>query len=116
MYAKTIRPFLPSIDFERSKAFYKELGFETTYEEANLVIMNSGDASFFLQNAYLKEWAENTMVQLFVDDFDVLHALAMRLATRYPEIMVKPVFTAHYGRTFHMIGPEGVLWHVMASN
>lgn len=116
MFAKAIRPFLPSRDFQRSKTFYTELGFKITYEEETLVILTAGDASFFLQPYYLKEWAENTMVQLFVDDLEGLHDRAMILAKTYPEIIVKPIYMAHYGKTFHLIGPEGVLWHMMSAS
>ena len=113
MKATTIRPFIPSIDFETSKSFYQELGFEITYEEEKLIILSAGDASFFLQDAYLKPWAENTMIQLFVDDLEKLYETALTLSKKYDNILLKPIFTAHYGDTFHLIGPAGVLWHMM---
>lgn len=113
MKAMKLRTFLPSIDFERSKSFYKDLGFTITYEEEKLVIMSAHDVSFFLQDAYVKDWAENTMVQLFVEDLDDLYKTIEKLKETYEEIRYKPIFDAHYGRTFHLIGPEGVLWHMM---
>lgn len=113
MEAKKIRPFIPSINFELSKSFYIELGFEVTYEENKLAILTSGSASFFLQDAYLKPWAENTMVQLFVDDLEALYKVALNLKERYAMIIINPIFQAHYGKTFHLIGPEGLLWHMM---
>lgn len=113
MKANKIRPFIPSIDFKRSISFYKELGFEMTYEEEKLVIMANKDISFFIQDAYVKDWAENTMIQLFVDDLDKLYEKAFELSETYQEVRIKPIFQAHYGKTFHLIGPEGVLWHMM---
>lgn len=113
MEANKIRPFLPSIDFKRSISFYKELGFEMTYEEEKLVIMTLGNISFFIQDAYVKDWAENTMIQLFVDDLEALYDKTYQLSKTYQEIKVNPIFQAHYGKTFHLISPEGVLWHMM---
>lgn len=113
MKAKKIRPFIPSIDFETSISFYKDLGFEITYEEDKLIVLTSGDISFFLQNYYQKEWANNTMIQLFVDDLDAFYDVAHKLEDKYKGVKTKPIFTAHYGKTFHLIGPAGELWHMM---
>lgn len=113
MRASQIRPFIPSKNFEISKSFYQDLGFKVTYEESKLIILSLGDVSFFLQDAYLKPWAENTMIQLFVDDLEELYKVAESLSVKYENIKLKPIFTAHYGKTFHLIGPAGVLWHMM---
>lgn len=113
MNATIIRPFLPSIDFETSKSFYQDIGFTITYEEEKLVILTNGDVSFFLQDAYLKAWAENLMIQLFVDDLEKLYEVLTTLKNKYNSIKIKPIFTAHYGKTFHLLGPAGELWHMM---
>ena len=52
------------------------------------------------------------MIQLFVDDLDSLYAVCEKLFTTYETIKLKPIFTAEYGRTFHLIGPAGELWHM----
>ena len=113
MKAKEIRPFIASKDFEISKSFYKDLGFEITYDSSDLVIMSMDETSFFLQAYYTKEWAENTMVQLTVDDLDGLYNIAVKLIDKYPGTKIKAIFKADYGRTFHLIDPAGVLWHMM---
>ena len=113
MQAKEIRPFIPSIDFDTSKSFYKDLGFKMTYEEEKMIILTAGEVSFFLQDYYQKDWADNTMIQLFVDDLDAFYTIAHSLADNYKSVRIKPIFTAHYGRTFHLIGPAGELWHMM---
>lgn len=115
MKAKKIRPFIPSIDFETSKSFYMDLGFETTYEEEKMVILTSGDVGFFLQDYYQKEWANNTMIQLFVSNLEAFYDVANSLKYKYKTMKIKPIFTAHYGKTFHLIGPAGELWHMMES-
>lgn len=113
MEAKVIRPFIASLDFEVSKSFYKDLGFTITYDSKDLVILSVKGASFFLQKAYNKVWAENTMVQLVVDDLDEFYKVASSLIDKYPNTKIKDIFKADYGRTFHLIDPAGVLWHLM---
>lgn len=108
-----IRPFIASKDFEVSKSFYIDLGFEKSYDASDLVIFTLNDASFFLQNAYDKTWAENTMVQLVVDSLENFHDVAINLVDKYQNIKVNAIFKADYGRTFHIIDPAGVLWHIM---
>jgi len=115
MKARKIRPFLPSIDFNDSKSFYQDMGFSITYEEDKLVILSKDDISFFLQDAYVKDWAENIMIQLFVDDLEILYGTLVSLKKKYNSIKLKPIFNAHYGKTFHLLGPAGELWHMMES-
>ncbi len=63
------RPFLPAKDFELSKAFYEALGFEKLLD-GEVAIFRMGSSGFILQRGYQKEWAENFMMQLMVDDLD----------------------------------------------
>src|SRR3546814_2469379 len=63
------RPFLPAKDFELSKRFYEALGFEKLLD-ADVAIFRMGRGEFLLQSYYQKEWAENFMMQLMVDDLD----------------------------------------------
>ncbi len=50
-------------------ALYEALGFKKTFE-GQVVIFAVGVTSFILQRGYQKTWAENTMMQLIVDDLD----------------------------------------------
>ena len=63
------RPFLPSQDFDLSKRFYEALGFVKILD-GDVAIFEIGSSGFILQNYYKKEWAENFMMQLMVDDLD----------------------------------------------
>ena len=89
MKAINIRPFIPSKDFTISKSFYKALGFKITYEEEKMVILTSGDIGFFLQDYYLKEWAENTMIQLVVNDIEAFYDIAHGLKEKYKDMKIK---------------------------
>ena len=64
-----IQPFLPARDFALSRAFYQALGF-TLVRDADVAILGVGQSGFILQRYYQKEWAENGMMQLMVDDLD----------------------------------------------
>ena len=64
------RPFLPARDFELSKRFYVTLGCEKRHHDNDGTIFAIGSGGFLLQNYYQKEWAENFMMQLVVDDLD----------------------------------------------
>ena len=64
------RPFLPARDLALSKRFYEALGFEILLDSAEVAIVRCGRGEFLLQRRYEKEWAENAMMQLMVDDLD----------------------------------------------
>lgn len=112
MKIRKLRTFLPSIDFETSKQFYLDLGFELQWQGEDLIIFGIENHTFFLQNAYTKVWAENMMLQVHVDDLDELYAVCEPLIQKYEGTKIRPIFTADYGRTFHLLDPAGVLWHM----
>ena len=68
--AETPRPFLPGKDFDLSKRFYDALGFKKTLDGDDVAIYEIGTGGFLLQKFYVKDWAENFMMQLMVDDLD----------------------------------------------
>jgi hypothetical protein len=112
MEIKSLRTFLPSIDFELSKSFYRELGFEVLWENEELCMFGTKEYNFFLQDYYNKDWAENLMMQLFVMDLSALYEVAEKVVSKYEGTKIRPIFEADYGRTFHVIGPAGELWHM----
>lgn len=112
MNITNIRTFLPSIDFESSKQFYLDLGFTIQWEGEDLIIFGTKSYNFFLQKYYNKDWAENLMMQLHVTDIEEVYAVFEKVYKKYEGCKIKPIFTADYGRTFHLIGPAGELWHI----
>jgi predicted lactoylglutathione lyase len=111
-----IQPFLPTIDFKISKQFYLDLGFEIVYEDEQLSLFKKDQISFFIQHAYVKDWAENLMIQAYYSSIDVLYEQVESLKTHYPMIKIKHPFQAPYGYTFHLLDPAGVLWHFTDPN
>ena len=110
-----LRPFVPSIDHERSRQFYEALGFETRYADASIAVLVSGNDSFILQNFYVKELAENFVLQLTVADaiawwnkYDP-ERVAGRFGAKTP---VPPTLQAWEMIVGFIHDPSGVLWHV----
>jgi predicted enzyme related to lactoylglutathione lyase len=108
------RPFLPAKDFDRSKAFYEALGFDKVLD-GEVAIFNAGSGGFILQRYYQKDWAENFMMQLMVDDLDAwwTHTQSLDLAARFGVQSPKPPTMQPWGlRVAYVVDPSGVLWHV----
>src|SRR5574343_1854783 len=114
MYKKQqIRPFIGAADFNRSRSFYADLGFTETLLNEHLCLFTSDAVSFYLQHAYVKDWVDNTMIFVEVDDADrCYHDLEqLPLNSRYPEVRLEPVRSAAWGRECFLHDPSGILWH-----
>ena len=108
------RPFMPARDFDVSKRFYEALGFEKVLD-GEVAIFKAGSGGFILQRYYKKEWAENFMMQLMVDDLDAwwTHISALNLPERFGVAPPKPPALQPWGLTVaYVVDPSGVLWHV----
>jgi uncharacterized glyoxalase superfamily protein PhnB len=111
---EVVRPFLPSKDFALSKRFYEALGFEKLLD-AEVVIFRIGRGEFLLQSRYNKDWAENAMMHLMVDDLDQWwHDIqALDLPGRFGVAPPKAPAMQPWGlRVAYLVDPAGVLWHV----
>ena len=109
-----VRPFLPARDFDLSKRFYEALGFEKLVD-GDVAIFRAGGSGFILQRYYQKEWAENFMMQLMVDDLDAWwqHIDALDLPRQFGVPPPKPPEIQPWGlRVAYVVDPCGVLWHV----
>ena len=108
------RPFLPAKDFEKSKRFYEALGFLKILD-GEVAIFQIGASSFILQRYFQKEWAENFMMQLMVDDLDAWwsYIIALDLPAKFEVPAPKPPAIQPWGlKVAYVIDPSGVLWHV----
>jgi catechol 2,3-dioxygenase-like lactoylglutathione lyase family enzyme len=108
------RPFLPTEDFRKSKAFYEALGFRKLLD-GDVAIFAIGATSFILQRRYQEEWAGNFMMQLMVDDLDAWwrHIEALDLSTAFGVPQPKPPAMQPWGlRVAYVVDPAGVLWHI----
>lgn len=109
-----IRPFLPSRDYDLSKRFYEALGFEKVLD-GEVAIFNCHSGGFIVQRYYQKDWAENTMLQLMVDDLDAWwnYIVGLDLSNQFGVQSPKPPAMQPWGlRVAYLYDPAGVLWHV----
>jgi len=80
-----------------------------------VAIFNAGSGGFILQRYFQKDWAENFMMQLMVDDLDAWweHINALDLPSTFGVPAPKPPAVQPWGlHVADVIDPSGVLWHV----
>lgn len=110
---KSIRPFVGSENFKISREFYSDLGFEETVLEGNLSLFQWNRTGFYLQNAYVKDWIDNTMLFIEVDDADAFwdYLTGLGLPEKYETVRLTPVKTMPWGKECFVHDPSGILWH-----
>ena len=111
--AKSIRPFIGSKNFEVSRNFYRDLGFEENVLSHNLSVFKSGNHAFYLQDYYTADWVNNTMVFMEVEDVDTFwkELITLGLDTKYEGVKLVPIRTMDWGKECFVHDPSGILWH-----
>jgi catechol 2,3-dioxygenase-like lactoylglutathione lyase family enzyme len=112
--ATSIRAFIGAKNFEESRQFYKDLGFVETVLSTNMSVFRVTEKlCFYLQDAYVKDWIDNTMLFLEVDDayryYDELKGL--ELDKKYQQVRLSPVVVNDWGKECFLHDPSGNLWH-----
>jgi len=110
----SIRPFIGAKDFEVSRAFYKELDFTEVVIDENLSFFGvDGQQGFYLQRYFVKEWVENSMIILSVDNIDECwkNLIAKDLDSKYKRVKLIPIRDFEWGRECFVHDPSGVLLH-----
>ena len=110
-----LRSFLPAQDFKASREFYAALGFQEVWSSDKLVLFRLGRFTFFLQDYFVKDFAENLMMDLRVVDADAFwsHLENLNLSQRFEPVRIgAPQDDEAAGiRRGHFIDPSGILWH-----
>ncbi len=111
--AKSIRPFIGAKDFELSRNFYRDLGFEEVEISHDMSLFKTREMGFYLQNAYVKDWVDNTMIFLEVEDVDRFwqKLVDLNLTTKYKDVKIVPVRNLYWGKECFVHDPSGILWH-----
>jgi len=108
-------PFVPGgPDFARSRALFRDLGFEELWANGGYVGFRHGAARFILQDFDDAQFAGNLMIKLEVPDLDRWwKGIAEKdLPGRYPGFRAKPPADFAWGREATFIDLAGVCWHV----
>jgi uncharacterized glyoxalase superfamily protein PhnB len=110
-----LKAFVPAKDFTLSKKFYLDLGFTLNWDNEQIAEFQIGGFRFLLQNFYVKQFAENFMMSLTVEDTDALWSQIeeSKLMQKYEGIMAKPPTMQPWGlRVLYLSDPTGILWHI----
>ncbi|WP_415580450.1 glyoxalase [Flavobacterium longum] len=110
---KSIRPFIGAADFETSQRFYRELGFKEIELANGFSVFKTGNFAFYLQDAYVKDWIDNTMVFMEIENVPAFYQQlkALNLPEKFPGVRVLPVHEMEWGRECFLHDPSGILWH-----
>lgn len=113
-HSKSIRTFIGAKDYQESRAFYRDLGFEEVDLGHNMCLFRVNDnLGFYLQDAYVKDWVDNSMIFLEVEDLDAFEVelLSKGLTSKYKNVRISGIKVLEWGREMFVHDPSGILWH-----
>ncbi len=117
--AKSIRAFIGAKDFDLSRAFYEDLGFEESVISKNMSYFKIYDTlGFYLQDAYVKDWINNSMIFLEVENVEQYYneLKSLELQQKYKDVKLVPIKKEVWGSECFLHDPSGILWHFGAFN
>jgi catechol 2,3-dioxygenase-like lactoylglutathione lyase family enzyme len=115
---KSIRTFIGAKDYEISRSFYRDLGFEEKVISEKMSLFTIQGLSFYLQDYYVKDWTENSMVLLEVGDVNRYWNFLQKLELdkKYEGTRLIPIRENDWGKECFLVDPSGVLWHFAEFN
>lgn len=111
---KSIRSFIGAENFELSRNFYRELGFRESALFPNLSYFSKQELGFYLQDAYVKDWVDNTMVFMEVQNVEQYRneLLTLDLVNKYKGVRLSEIRHEPWGKQCFLHDPSGILWHI----
>jgi catechol 2,3-dioxygenase-like lactoylglutathione lyase family enzyme len=111
--AISIRPFIGAKNFEISRIFYQNLGFQEVVLGNDFSYFHTESIGFYLQDAYVKDWIDNTMIFMEVDNVDRYYneLLALELPKKYEGVKLTSIRVENWGKECFLHDPSGILWH-----
>lgn len=109
----SLEPFVPSgSNFEGSKQFFQELGFQINWEVDGYAGFESDGCRFILQHFENIEFAQNFMLSVKVSNVEEFrqNVLDKKLPEKYG-IRIGAVTRMPYGKEVNIIDIAGVCWH-----
>lgn len=112
-HAKSIRPFIGAKDYQESRHFYRDLGFQEIILSSQMSYFNTAALGFYLQNAYVKDWINNTMVFMEVENVNQFwkELVDLDLTSKYETVKLVPIRELQWGKECFVHDPSGNLWH-----
>jgi hypothetical protein len=110
---KSIRPFIGAKNFDISRKFYADVGFTEHFISPQLSYFESEEIGFYLQDAYVKDWVDNTMVFVEVGNVDDYwkKLVSLNLEAKYENVRLVPIRHLDWGKECFVHDPSGILWH-----
>lgn len=112
--ATSIRSFIGAKNYQESREFYRALGFHEMVVGENMCLFKVTEKlTFYLQDYYVKDWVDNSMLLLEVDNIEKYQEwlLGKELPKYFTEVRITKIKDFEYGREIFMHDPSGVLWH-----
>ncbi len=109
----SLEPFVPSgSNFEGSSQFFQELGFKISWDAGDYISFEKDGCRFILQKYNKREFAENFMMSICVDDVIELRnsVIEKKLPERFGIKLGQPI-NQPYGKEVNIIDLAGVCWH-----
>ncbi len=104
-----IKAFVPSKDYEVSKSFYLEIGFDSEVVSDDLTLFRNRECLFFLQRFFNEDLANNFMLQICVSDIKSAYSLCLQSKHK---TKITPIQYEPWGKVFYLWGPVGELLHI----
>ncbi|MGP9687994.1 hypothetical protein ACT3TH_02415 [Psychrobacter sp. AOP22-C1-C5] len=109
MNVTDIKVFVPSKNYDVSKAFYLEIGFKPEFVTDDLTLFQNGSSFLYLQRFYNQELADNFMLQICV--LDIEEAFNVCSSSKH-KTRITPIEQKAWGKVFYLWGPAGELLHI----
>lgn len=110
----SIRAFIGARRYDESREFYGKMDFTEHVIDPTMSYFQVADnIGFYLQNSYVRDWVDNTMIFMEVDELD-RHYEEIRtkdLPSQYKLVRLSAIRAEPWGREFFLHDPSGVLWH-----
>jgi len=115
LQASDIRSFVSAKDFGMSKDFYVALGGVIEWSDEKMALVELGGHRFYIQDYFVKEWADNTMLHITVADAQSCFAQisALLAGGGFPGARVSAPKQEPYGALVSYVwDPSGILLHL----
>ena len=103
--------YMPAKNFEQSKRFYTALGFTMSDGWGGTADFELNGNRFRLQDYYVKDWANNFMVVIGVEDVELWHQHVRKLVAsgEFENVRLKEPEPVDDSLVLHVWDPSGVL-------
>lgn len=107
---KSLRSFIGAKNFDVSRSFYSDLGFDEKVIMDNLSLFQSGEFAFYLSPSEVEDWINNTELFIVVNDvkqcFEQIKQLELK--KKYAGVRIVPVKKKLWGEAGYILDPSGI--------